>query len=103
LRRDIGYAKWLAERVDAASGWKRLAPVPLQTVCVRHEPPGLSGEGLDAHTLDWVKRINESGRAYLTPAMLNGRWMVRVAFGGEATQQSHVEELWELMQTEAAR
>jgi len=103
LRRDIGYAKWLAERVDAASGWKRLAPVPLQTVCVRHEPPGLSGEGLDAHTLDWVKRINESGRAYLTPAMLNGRWMVRVAFGGEATQQSHVEELWELMQAEAAR
>jgi aromatic-L-amino-acid/L-tryptophan decarboxylase len=103
LRRDVGYAQWLAERVDAAPGWKRLAPVPLQTVCVRHEPHGLKGEGLDAHTLAWVKRINDSGRAYLTPAILEGRWMVRVAFGGEATQQHHVEQLWQLMQTEATR
>jgi aromatic-L-amino-acid decarboxylase len=103
LRRDIGYAQWLAARVDAAPLWKRVAPVPLQTVCVRHEPPGLSGEALDKHTLGWVKRINESGKAYLTPATLDGRWMVRVAFGGEATEQRHVEELWELMQAEASR
>lgn len=103
LRRDIGYAQWLAARLDAAPLWKRIAPVPLQTVCVRHEPPGSSGETLDEHTLAWVKRINESGRAYLTPAALDGRWMVRVAFGGEATQQRHVEELWELMQAEATR
>jgi aromatic-L-amino-acid decarboxylase len=103
LRRDIGYAQWLAARVDAALLWKRVAPVPLQTVCVRHEPPGLRGEALDQHTLAWVKRINESGKAYLTPATLDGRWMVRVAFGGEATEQRHVEELWELMQAEAAR
>ncbi len=103
LRRDIGYAQWLAARVDAAPLWKRVAPVPLQTVCVRHEPPGLSGEALDTHTLGWVKRINESGKAYLTPATLDGRWMVRVAFGGEATEQRHVEELWELMQAGAGR
>ena len=103
LRRDIGYAQWLAARVDAAPLWKRVAPVPLQTVCVRHEPLGLSGEALDKHTLAWVKRINESGKAYLTPATLDGRWMVRVAFGGEATEQRHVEELWELMQAEASR
>jgi aromatic-L-amino-acid decarboxylase len=101
LRRDIGYAQWLAARVDTAPGWKRLAPVPLQTVCLRHEPPGLSGEALDAHTLAWVKRINDSGRAYLTPAILDGRWMVRVSFGSEATQQTHVAELWDLLQTEA--
>jgi aromatic-L-amino-acid decarboxylase len=103
LRRDIGYAQLLAARVDATPGWRRVAPVPLQTVCVRHEPPGLSGEALDAHTLAWVKRINESGKAYLTSATLDGRWMVRVAFGGEATQQRHVEELWELMQAEVTR
>jgi hypothetical protein len=29
--------------------------------------------------------------------------MVRVAFGGEATEQRHVEALWELMQAEANR
>lgn len=102
LRRDIGYAKWFAAQVDAAPMWKRVAPVPLQTICVRHEPAGLSGEALDKHTLGWVKRINESGKAFLTPAILDGRWMVRVAFGGEATEQRHVEELWASMQAQAS-
>jgi len=103
LRRDLGYAKWFASQVDATPLWKCVAPVPLQTVCVRHEPAGLSGEALDKHTLAWVKRINESGKAFLTPAILDGRWMVRVSFGSEATDRRHVEELWALMQAEAAK
>jgi aromatic-L-amino-acid decarboxylase len=98
LRRDLTHARWFASRVDAAEHWVRLAPVPLQTVCVRHEPPGLVGEALDAHTLDWVGRINASGKAYLTPSQLDGRWMVRVSFGVEMTEREHVEALWRLMQ-----
>jgi aromatic-L-amino-acid decarboxylase len=103
LRRDLEHAQWLAARVDGTPPWKRVAPAPLQTVCVRHEPTGLSGDALDTHTLAWVRRINESGVAYLTPALLDGRWMVRVALGGEATEHTHVEQLWKLMQEEAAR
>ena len=103
IRRDLANAKWLAAQVDAAPHWKRVAPVPLQTVCVRHEPPNLSGDALDTHTLAWVRRINESGKAYLTPAMLDGRWMVRVSIGAESTERHHVERLWALMKDEAAR
>jgi len=103
IRRDIANARWLTDQVDAASDWKRVAPAPLQTVCVRHEPAGLSAEALDTHTLAWVRRINESGKAYLTPSILDGRWMVRVSIGAEATERRHVEELWALMQSEAAR
>ncbi|HOT24559.1 MAG TPA: pyridoxal-dependent decarboxylase [Thermoleophilia bacterium] len=40
VRRDIANARWLAEQVDAAAGWQRLAPAPLQTVCLRHVPSG---------------------------------------------------------------
>jgi aromatic-L-amino-acid decarboxylase len=101
LRRDLGHASWLAAQVDATSGWQRLAPVPFQTVCVRHVPPGLQGEALDAHTLAWVRRINESGHAYLTPAMLGNQWMVRVSFGVEATEHEHVVALWSRMRAEA--
>ena len=101
LRRDLALARWLAAKVDATAHWVRLAPVPLQTVCVRHEPPGLAGEALDAHTLDWVARINASGRAYLTPAQLDGRWMVRVSLGVERTERIHVEALWRLMRQAA--
>jgi aromatic-L-amino-acid decarboxylase len=101
LRRDLENAQWLADQVRQAEGWRVLALVPLQTVCVRHEPSGLSGEALDAHTLGWVERINRSGRAYLTPAILDGRWMVRVSIGSLTTEREHVAALWTLMQQEA--
>jgi aromatic-L-amino-acid decarboxylase len=103
LRRDLDNARWLAEQVRAAPHWRVLAPVPLQTVCVRHEPPGLDGEALDRHTLAWAERVNRSGAAYLTPATLDGRWMVRVSVGVESTEREHVEALWRLLQLEAER
>jgi aromatic-L-amino-acid decarboxylase len=101
LRRDIENARWLAEQVDRTPGWKRLAPVPLQTLCLRHEPEGLEGEALDRHTLGWVEAINRSGDAYLTPAILDGRWMARVSIGALPTERAHVEALWELMRKRA--
>jgi aromatic-L-amino-acid decarboxylase len=85
LRRDLANARWLAGQIRSTAGWRVLAPVPLQTVCVRHEPPGLGGDALDRHTQEWCERINRSGAAYLTPAVLDGRWMVRVSIGAEQT------------------
>jgi len=70
---------------------------------VRHEPPGLAGEDLDRHTQAWCDRINRSGAAYLTPATLEGRWMVRVSVGAEQTERVHVERLWTVMQHEVSR
>jgi aromatic-L-amino-acid decarboxylase len=101
LRRDLANAHWLAEQVRSTPPWRVVAPVLLQTVCIRHEPPGLEGEALDRHTLAWVERINHSGAAYLTPAVLDGRWMARVSVGAETTEREHVEALWERMRQEA--
>ena len=103
LRRDLENAQWLAEQVRSAPDWRLLAPVPLQTLCVRHDPAGLPGEALDRHTLGWVERVHRSGGAYLTPAILDGRWMVRISIGAEATERGHVQALWNLMEREAAR
>jgi glutamate/tyrosine decarboxylase-like PLP-dependent enzyme len=101
LRRDLANARWLLDAVGQAPGWRVLAPVPLQTLCVRHEPAGLSGEALDRHTQAWADRINHSGAALLTPAMLDGRWMVRVSIGALLTEREHVAALWQLMRSEA--
>ena len=103
LRRDLANARWLAEEIAAAPAWRVLAPVRLQTLCIRHEPAGLAGEHLDRHTLDWVERVNRSGRAYLTPAKLDGCWMVRVSIGAEMTELEDVRALWTLMRGEAER
>jgi aromatic-L-amino-acid decarboxylase len=97
LRRDLANAQWLAAQVDATPPWERVAPVPLQTVCVRHHPPGLEGDALDRHTLQWMGRVNESGAAFLHAAVLEGRWTVRVSIGTETTERAHVEALWRRM------
>ncbi len=103
LRRDISNARWLAEQVEAAPNWRVLAPVVLQTVCVRHEPPGLTGAELDQHTQAWAARVNASGQAYLTPATLDNHWMVRISIGALSTEREHVAALWELLRREASQ
>jgi aromatic-L-amino-acid decarboxylase len=101
LRRDLGNAQWFAQQVADTPNWRVVAPVPLQTVCVVHEPPALFGDALDAHTRAWVERVNRSGAAYLTPAVLDGRWMVRVSIGNLATERADVEALWRIMREAA--
>lgn len=98
LRRDMSNANWLAEQIQATPGWRVLAPVVLQTICVRHEPADLSAPELDQHTQTWARRVNASGAAYLTPALLDDHWMVRISIGALSTEREHVEALWTLLQ-----
>jgi len=101
LRRDLDNARWFAGQVGQTDNWRVLAPVKLQTVCIRHQPPGLEDDALDRHTLAWVDAINQSGEAFMSPSMLDGRWMVRVSIGVEATTREHIETLWKLIQRRA--
>ena len=107
LRRDLAKAAWFSELVsNADAGWRVVAPVQLQTVCVRHEPVvdgvALSGAALDAHTQQWIRTLNESGSTFLSGAVLDGRWMARVSIGVESTERHHLEALWQLMQKAVA-
>ncbi len=97
IRRDLANAEWLAGEVADEDDWELVAPLSLQTVCVRHRPEGLEGAALDEHTRRWVEAINRSGAAYLTAAELEDSWMARVSIGVETTERHHVERMWELM------
>jgi aromatic-L-amino-acid decarboxylase len=101
IRRDLENTQWLKTQVDAAPDWERLAPVPLQTVCLRHLKPGLDEAALTAHNLEIARRINEGGKAYLTPSLLKGRQMLRVSIGAETTEHRHVAALWEALKAAA--
>ncbi len=101
LRRDLDNARWFSGQVARTDNWQVLAPVKLQTVCIRHHPPGIEGDALDKHTLAWANAINQSGEAFLSPSMLDDRWMVRVSIGVEATTREHVETLWKLIKRQA--
>jgi len=102
LRRDLGNAAWLKDAADGDAEWERMAPVVLQTVCIRHVPAGMNDEvALAAHNLAIADRVNKSGRAYLTPSVLKGKQMVRVSIGAELTERRHVESLWRELRTAA--
>ncbi|MEL7157722.1 MAG: pyridoxal-dependent decarboxylase [Actinomycetota bacterium] len=97
VRRDVANAQWLAEQVEADPNWELVAPVALQTVCLRHRPPGLEGPELEAHTTGWAAAVNDGGQAFVTPSIIDGSWMVRVSVGVERTEHHHVERLWAML------
>ena len=102
LRRDLANAQWLARQVEAAPDWQVVAPVVLQTVCVRYTPAGLDEPELSARNLAIARRINSGGRAYLTPSLLDGKQMLRVSIGAERTEREHVAALWAALREAAA-
>lgn len=103
IRRDLAQTRWLADEIAREPRWKIVAPVRLQTLVVRHEPHGLDDAAIDAHTRAWAQAVNDSGEAYLTPALIDGRWAVRVSIGSAATEHEHVEGLWRLMRRMAVQ
>jgi aromatic-L-amino-acid decarboxylase len=85
----------LAQRIE---GWIRedprfelAAPVPLNLVCFRHR-------GGDAVNEDLLKRLNASGKIYLTHTKLGGRYTLRLSVGQARTEERHVRAAWELIQ-----
>jgi aromatic-L-amino-acid decarboxylase len=102
IRRDLGHAQWLAAQVAGTPDWQILAPVRLQTVVLRHAPPGLTPAQVEDHTRAWAQAVNDSGEAYLTPTLVTDRWAVRVSFGNAATEHEHVADLWRVIREKAA-
>jgi len=100
IRRDIAMAGWLAAQVDAAPNWQRVAPAPLQTVCMRHVPPKLVGDetALALHNQAIADTINASGHQYLATSILKDQKIIRVSVGAMYTELRHIEKLWEALQ-----
>ena len=106
LRRDLANARHFDEEVAATPNWRVVTPTRLQTVCIRHEPAGpdgapLEGEALDRHTLAWVEAVNRSGAAYLTPAVVDGRWLARVSIGAMTTEAEDIAAVWAAIRSAA--
>jgi len=79
--------------------------VQLQTVCLRHVPPGTDSAdaaALREHNLAIARRVNTGGTAYLTPSVVDGVQLLRVSIATERTELRHVESLWAALQAAAA-
>lgn len=94
IRRDLGNAQWLAGEIAKDPDWQIVAPVVLQTLCIRHA-------GGDDRNLAIARALNDGGRAYLTPSVLDGHQMLRISIGSERTERAHVAALWDELRAAA--
>jgi aromatic-L-amino-acid decarboxylase len=95
IRRHVVIAHWLDEQVRNSDNFEIAAPTVLQLVCFRH----VAG---DEATEQVMRAINESGRAFLTHAKVNGQFVLRLSVGGVHTELRHVQDVWRMLQ-DAAR
>ncbi|HKC26994.1 MAG TPA: aminotransferase class V-fold PLP-dependent enzyme [Jatrophihabitans sp.] len=94
IRSHVALAQRFAARVAADERFELVAPHPLSLVTFRLR----SG---DDETLAAMRRINESGDAYLTHTVVDGRTALRLAIGSPLTEQRHVDGVWDLLSRDA--
>ena len=102
IREHITMARWLEQQVIANHDFEIMAPVPLSLVCFRYRPSCIVGtENLNRVNEDLLRKLNASGKIFLTHTKLKGQYTLRMSIGGTLTTQQHVENAWELIRETA--
>jgi aromatic-L-amino-acid decarboxylase len=97
IRSGVALAASFEEWVRSADGWEVCAPRHFSTVCFR-----LTGDDADERNRALLERVNASGEAFLSHAVLHGRYVLRLAVGQMSTQLADVQLTWDLLQRLAA-
>jgi aromatic-L-amino-acid decarboxylase len=100
VEKQIDLTNYLAERIDRLDDFQRVSPVETAVYCFRLVP---KSSELDESELDTLQGrlqqvIERSGEAWLTTTVLKGRRALRVNVNSFLTEQSHIDDLVELLQ-----
>lgn len=93
------FAGWLEEDQD----FELLAPVPLNLVCFRYHPKDIGDDDLNALNSRLEKRLNASGKVYITHTKVQDKYTLRACIGQTNVERRHVEQLYNLLKKEAAK
>ena len=94
IREHCRLARLLVSWIEESPDWEMLAPAPLALVCFRACP---EGKDLDALNEAILHGVNASGRALLSQTRLNDKFTLRMSIGNIRTTETHVREVWELL------
>jgi aromatic-L-amino-acid decarboxylase len=94
LRESLRLAQLLKVWIEQDADFEVAAPVPLSLVCFRHRAGNEFNEEL-------LRRINASGKVFLSQTILRGRFVLRLAVGNFQTTEQDVREAWELIRETA--
>jgi len=102
IREHIRLAQMLAGMIEKEENFRLMAPVPLNTVCFRYEPAGMSPEEADGLNEKLNHSLNDSGRIYLSHTKLDGRYVLRMVTAQTGVTEKHVLNAWELIREKAS-
>jgi len=95
VRRGVELASRFERWVAGEPGWELCAPRPFSVVCFRLE-------GDDDRNRELLARVNASGEIFISHAVLNGRYALRLAVGQMRTTEDDVRAAWEILRREAS-
>jgi aromatic-L-amino-acid decarboxylase len=103
IRQHIRFAHRLAEWIDDDPALERLAEVNFSTVVFRHVPAGMTGDRLNEHNAQVLKKVNATREVYLSHTRVRGSYALRVAIGNIHTTESHVRRVLDLVREAGIR
>src|SRR6266851_1300754 len=81
IESNIEIMRYLADRIDQAQDFVRLAPVPLSAVCFQYRTPDISVHGdqeyLDRLNLQLLNALEKDGRVFLSGTKIHGKRVLR--------------------------
>ncbi len=100
VREHLRLAGLFKSWVEGDSRFELLAPVDLGLVCFRLDAGRPEAE-LDGLNRELLRRVNASGRVFLTHTALQGRYTIRLVVGQRTTEERHVRQAWEIVSAAA--
>jgi aromatic-L-amino-acid/L-tryptophan decarboxylase len=100
LRNHLRLAGEFAEKIGQEDDFELMAPVTLNLICFRYKPKDIEDEQiLNRLNEDLLKKINATGKAYMTHTKVNGKFTIRMVIAQTNVGRENVEKAWELVQS----
>jgi aromatic-L-amino-acid/L-tryptophan decarboxylase len=95
IRSGVALAEQFERWVAQEPGWEVCAPRHFSLVCFRRD-------GDDERSQALLERVNAGGEMFISHAVLDGRYVLRLAIGGQHTGEADVRLAWDVLRREAA-
>jgi aromatic-L-amino-acid decarboxylase len=99
----INIGQWLKKEIEKERDFEILAPVPVNLICFRYHPVGVTDEGLlNTINTTLLEGLNQTGKILLTQTKLNDKYTLRFVSGNSNTSMEEVKKSWGMI-TDFAR
>jgi aromatic-L-amino-acid decarboxylase len=102
IRDHLAWAAELAEEIRSTGDFELFEPQNLGLVCFRYSPPGEANrDKLNEVNDKLMRRLNATGKIYLTHTRVNGLITLRMVVGQTNVTRAHVQNAWKLIRETA--